>query len=148
MQVLNLARDPRWGRNGEAGAEDPYLMSQYALQFTLGFQNDSAATTTRSRSTGTTEPQLPYLNGVVTLKHWDVGLFSFWVSVPVFTDFVLGEGGLDLAVTGLHARWDARTARSSCTPPCAVGEGGGILTLSFWLRTNIGQHSGGFGWFY
>ena len=71
MQVLNLARDPRWGRNGEAGAEDPYLMSQYALQFTLGFQNDSAATTTRSRSTGTTEPQLPYLNGVVTLKHWD-----------------------------------------------------------------------------
>lgn len=27
--VLNLARDPRWGRNGEAGAEDPYLMSTY-----------------------------------------------------------------------------------------------------------------------
>lgn len=23
------ARDPRWGRNGEAGAEDPYLMSTY-----------------------------------------------------------------------------------------------------------------------
>ena len=37
--VLNLARDPRWGRNGEAGSEDPYLMSVFSLMYTLGFQN-------------------------------------------------------------------------------------------------------------
>ena len=24
--VINLNRDPRWGRNGEGGSEDPFLM--------------------------------------------------------------------------------------------------------------------------
>ena len=58
--VLNLARDPRWGRNGESGSEDPYLTSQFSLGYTLGFQNGTAA-------------DLPgrFLRGIVTLKHWD-----------------------------------------------------------------------------
>jgi beta-glucosidase-like glycosyl hydrolase len=63
--VLNLARDPRWGRNGEAGAECPYLMGQFALMWTRGFQygalpgDDVAAAKARR----------PLL-GAVCLKHW------------------------------------------------------------------------------
>lgn len=36
--VINLNRDPRWGRNGEGGAEDPYLMGELAAAWTRGFQ--------------------------------------------------------------------------------------------------------------
>ena len=36
--VINLAREPRWGRNIETPGEDPYLTSQYAIQFTKGMQ--------------------------------------------------------------------------------------------------------------
>ena len=55
--VLNLARDPRWGRNGEAGSEDPYLTSQFSLGYTLGFQNGTAGTMPGD-----------FLRGIVTLK--------------------------------------------------------------------------------
>ena len=40
--VVNLNRDPRWGRNGEGGAEDPYLMGELASSWTRGLQNSSA----------------------------------------------------------------------------------------------------------
>lgn len=38
--VINLAREPRWGRNIETPGEDPYLTGQYAINFVRGFQND------------------------------------------------------------------------------------------------------------
>jgi xylan 1,4-beta-xylosidase len=31
--VINIARDPRWGRTQETSGEDPYLTSQYAIRF-------------------------------------------------------------------------------------------------------------------
>mmetsp|Transcript_5670 Transcript_5670/g.10410 ORF Transcript_5670/g.10410 Transcript_5670/m.10410 type:complete len:235 (-) Transcript_5670:2095-2799(-) len=34
--VININRDPRWGRNGEGGAEDPYLMANLAKAWTKG----------------------------------------------------------------------------------------------------------------
>eukprot|EP00935_MAST-01C_sp_MAST-1C-sp1_P002246 g2246.t1 len=36
--VINLAREPRWGRNIETPGEDPYLTGQYAIHFTKGMQ--------------------------------------------------------------------------------------------------------------
>ena len=45
--VVNLNRDPRWGRNGEGGAEDPYVMGEYAAAFTRGFQVRQASRFTR-----------------------------------------------------------------------------------------------------
>jgi len=56
--VINLNRDPRWGRNGEGGAEDPYLMGELAASWTDGFQ------------TGRPEESKGYLQGVITLKHY------------------------------------------------------------------------------
>ena len=56
--VINLNRDPRWGRNGEGGSEDPFLMGQLAASWTEGFQQGRAVD-----SAG-------YLQGVLTLKHY------------------------------------------------------------------------------
>ena len=52
-------RDPRWGRNGEGGAEDPYLMGAVAASFTRGFQfGGGDANSTK------------HLTGILTLKHY------------------------------------------------------------------------------
>jgi hypothetical protein len=37
--VINLAREPRWGRNIETPGEDPYLTGEYAIYYTQGMQN-------------------------------------------------------------------------------------------------------------
>jgi len=38
--VLDLARDPRWGRTEETYGEDPYLVSRIAVAAVTGFQGD------------------------------------------------------------------------------------------------------------
>ena len=37
---INIARDPRWGRNDEVYSEDPYLMGQMGKAFIQGLQGD------------------------------------------------------------------------------------------------------------
>jgi beta-D-xylosidase 4 len=37
--VVNLAREPRWGRNVEVPGEDPYHSGQYARYFVNGFED-------------------------------------------------------------------------------------------------------------
>ena len=36
--VINLAREPRWGRNIEVPGEDPYAVGEYAEWFVKGFE--------------------------------------------------------------------------------------------------------------
>jgi beta-glucosidase len=38
--VINIARDPRWGRTQEAYGEDPYLVSRLAVAYVKGIQGD------------------------------------------------------------------------------------------------------------
>ena len=38
--TINMARDPRWGRDEENYGEDPYLAGQLAVQFIKGMQGD------------------------------------------------------------------------------------------------------------
>lgn len=38
--TINLARDPRWGRNEETYGEDPYLTGQLGAEFVEGMQGD------------------------------------------------------------------------------------------------------------
>ena len=38
--TLNIARDPRWGRNEESYSEDPYLLSRMGVAFVKGMQGD------------------------------------------------------------------------------------------------------------
>lgn len=37
---INIARDPRWGRNEESYSEDPYLLSRMGVAFVKGMQGD------------------------------------------------------------------------------------------------------------
>lgn len=52
--VVNMLRDPRWGRYEESYSEDPYLMSELAVAFVQGLQGD--------------DPK--YLKAVSTPKHF------------------------------------------------------------------------------
>ena len=38
--TINIARDPRWGRNEESYSEDPYLLSKMAVAFVKGMQGN------------------------------------------------------------------------------------------------------------
>ena len=38
--TINIARDPRWGRNEESYSEDPYLLSRMGVAFVRGMQGD------------------------------------------------------------------------------------------------------------
>jgi len=38
--TINIARDPRWGRNEESYSEDPYLLSRMGVSFTKGMQGN------------------------------------------------------------------------------------------------------------
>jgi beta-glucosidase len=44
--MLDIARDPRWGRVSESPGEDPYLTSEVGLAMIRGFQGDSLASPT------------------------------------------------------------------------------------------------------
>jgi len=54
--VANINRDPRWGRHGEGGTEDPFLMGQLGVAWTKGLQEG--------------EDQR-YIQVAVTIKHFD-----------------------------------------------------------------------------
>ena len=47
----------QWGRNGEGGTEDPYLMGEYAAAYTRGFQFQG-------------KNNSKYLTAILTLKHY------------------------------------------------------------------------------
>ncbi|BAX80821.1 glycoside hydrolase family 3 C-terminal domain-containing protein [Labilibaculum antarcticum] len=52
--TVNMARDPRWGRNGECYSEDPFLMSEMARMYIRGMQGN--------------DPK--YTKTVTTVKHY------------------------------------------------------------------------------
>ena len=41
--MLDISRDPRWGRIAESAGEDPYLTAQMAEAYVNGFQSDDMA---------------------------------------------------------------------------------------------------------
>ena len=81
--VINLNRDPRWGRNGEGGTEDAYAMGELAAAWTKGFQSprpallpggagDKAAGSSSSSTSSSSASQRDLLQGIITLKHMAV----------------------------------------------------------------------------
>ena len=55
--VLNVNRDPRWGRNGEGGSEDPYLMGSLGKAWSSGLQNSN-------------DPNSKHMLVSITIKHF------------------------------------------------------------------------------
>ncbi|WP_028645572.1 glycoside hydrolase family 3 C-terminal domain-containing protein [Nocardioides sp. URHA0020] len=61
--TVNLARDPRWGRNDEAWSEDPTLTAQLAGQYVNGLQGQTTDGTLPASAHG-------YYKAIATLKHY------------------------------------------------------------------------------
>ncbi|MFY1672148.1 glycoside hydrolase family 3 C-terminal domain-containing protein [Plantactinospora sp. WMMB334] len=61
--TVNLARDPRWGRNDEAFSEDPLLTAALAAQFVNGMEGKDRTGRMLPESRG-------YLKTSTTLKHY------------------------------------------------------------------------------
>ncbi|MBM7654927.1 glycoside hydrolase family 3 C-terminal domain-containing protein [Neobacillus cucumis] len=61
--TINLARDPRWGRNDESYGEDPFLTTQIASQFVNGMEGKDMNGKLLPESDG-------YLKTVTTIKHY------------------------------------------------------------------------------
>eukprot|EP01084_Bolivina_argentea_P243365 408007_1 len=75
---INLFRDPRWGRGQEVPGEDPYLTSQYAIQYIYGIQYGIAPGETKGK----------YLKMSNTVKHFaDYDLEGCRYGVPCRTNF-------------------------------------------------------------
>ncbi|KAH3767627.1 beta-D-xylosidase 2 [Pelomyxa schiedti] len=60
---INLIRDPRWGRNQESPSEDPYLQSQYAINYIRGMQEGE---------------DTRYAKTVATCKHYAGNSLESW----------------------------------------------------------------------
>ncbi len=58
--VVNLSRDPRWGRNDETFSEDPFLTATIASQYVNGLEG----------KTMSGRPLSKYLKAISTLKHY------------------------------------------------------------------------------
>ena len=127
--VINLGRDPRWGRNGEAGPECPYLMGQYASSFTLGFQRLEHKHLPRNSYTPVPASPNP-VTGVVTIKHWDGNTLedSDGFSRHTFSDnvsnFVLADGyfpafraGVKAGASGVMCAYNSVQGLPACTSP-------------------------------
>ena len=61
--TINLARDPRWGRNDESFSEDPLLTARMASQFVNGMEGKDERGRLLPQGGG-------YLKTVATLKHY------------------------------------------------------------------------------
>ncbi|MCL2885111.1 MAG: glycoside hydrolase family 3 C-terminal domain-containing protein, partial [Oscillospiraceae bacterium] len=66
--MVDVARDPRWGRNEESYSEDPYLTAVMAEQYVRGLQGiDDGVVNTIA---GSKEEGTKYLKMAPTLKHY------------------------------------------------------------------------------
>jgi beta-glucosidase-like glycosyl hydrolase len=89
--VINLARDPRWGRNGEGGTEDAYAMGELAKSWTRGLQSPRPSLLNASRE---------LLQVVVTLKHLAVNSLENtapWLRTTFDANATFGVGPFALA---------------------------------------------------
>ena len=128
-------RDPRWGRNGEAGAECPYLMSMYAASFSLGFQQGHTQAGAMPRH-AFTDPAAAvastgFLNGIATIKHWNGNTLEDsdgWTRHNFddnVSDFVLADNTFPAFRAGIRAggasgvmcAYNAVQGLPSCTSP-------------------------------
>ncbi len=89
--VINILRNPYWGREGEAWSEDPFLCGRMAVAFVKGLQGDDPhylklAATLKHYAVNNVESDRQKLNAVVSERM----LNEYWF--PHFHDAVV-EGG-------------------------------------------------------
>jgi beta-glucosidase len=77
--VINISRDPRWGRIQEVFSEDPYLTGRMAVAYVKGLQGDDVAhlkvaSTVKHFAVNNVEAGRQHLSAIVD----DRNLFDFW----------------------------------------------------------------------
>jgi len=111
--VINVNRDPRWGRNMEVAGEDPLILSDFGVQYTLGLQNGKLD----SR----------YYQAVSTLKHYaaysledyeGVTRHNFNAIVSAYdwanTYSVAFKAGVDAGAKGIMCSYNALNGVPTC----------------------------------
>jgi len=81
--VINIVRDPRWGRIQETSGEDPTTTSSYAASFVRGMQEGSSSTSKRLKLSACCKHFTAY-----DVDNWegvDRYHFDAKVSEPIFT---------------------------------------------------------------
>ncbi len=78
--VINISRDPRWGRIQEVFSEDPYLTGRMAVQYVRGLQGDDLnhlklASTVKHFAVNNVETGRQHLSATVDERN----LFEFWL---------------------------------------------------------------------
>ena len=144
---INMARDPRWGRDEENYGEDPFLAGQLAVQFIKGMQGEQTA-------------ENPYLKTVACAKHFAAnnyeqgrqGSTSFMTEhnlreyyLPAF-EMAVKDGGVKSIMSSYNAlSTDLNEKNAAGTGWTAKKAWGGKPNaMNDWLLTNILRHEWGF----
>jgi beta-glucosidase len=104
--VINIGRNPYWGRNHEAWGEDPFLTGRMAVSYVQGLQGDDPhylkiAATLKHFAVNNVETDRQQLNAVVSERM----LHEYWL--PHFHDAVVEGKACSLmasynAINGVH----------------------------------------------
>jgi beta-glucosidase len=99
--VINILRNPYWGRDGEAWSEDPFLCGRMAVAFVEGLQGDDPhylklAATLKHYAVNNVESDRQKLNAIVPERM----LYEYWL--PHFRDAVV-EGGAASVMASYNA---------------------------------------------
>ncbi len=145
--TINMARDPRWGRDEENYGEDPFLAGALAVQFIKGMQGEQTADN-------------PYLKTVACAKHFAAnnyeqgrqGSTSFMTEhtlreyyLPAF-EMAVKEGG----VKSIMSSYNALSTDLNEKNAAGIGwssskaRGGKPNAMNDWLLTNILRDEWGF----
>ena len=98
--TVNMARDPRWGRNEECYSEDPFLMSEIARMYVRGMQgNDSkylkTVTTVKHFVANNVEKRREFSHSLVR----DIDLYEYYF--PAYKTCIIDEEATGI-MTGLN----------------------------------------------
>nr|WP_235015256.1 glycoside hydrolase family 3 N-terminal domain-containing protein [Oceanicoccus sp. KOV_DT_Chl] len=73
--MMDIARDPRWGRIAESFGEDPFLASQFSVAMVEGFQTDDL---TRADSMAATAKHLVGYGAAEGGRDYNIAMISEW----------------------------------------------------------------------
>jgi beta-glucosidase len=98
--TVNMARDPRWGRNEECYSEDPFLMSEIARMYVRGMQGNDpkymkTVTTVKHYAANNVEKRREFSHSLVR----DIDLYEYYF--PAYKTCIIDEEATGI-MTGLN----------------------------------------------
>lgn len=143
--TINMARDPRWGREEENYGEDPFLAGSLAVQFVKGFQ-------------GEVTDSNPYYKIIATAKHYAANNYeqgrqstTSFMKEKILREYYLPAFEMcvrDADVRSIMAAYNALSIDLTETDAAGVGiegaHGGLPMVANKMLLTDVLRHEWGF----